>query len=92
MNVVERPELLSTTQSDRVAVLDKATNTYCAYSLLESVNETGLNFEEAQAWVEGRLLVKKKISAMRALQVTFVVTISWACAVFSLWALYKVLF
>ena len=92
MPITDRPELLSTTQSDRVAVLDKDTNTYCVYSAAESVEEKGLSFEQAEAWVSGHLLVKKKISVFRALQVIFVVSISWASAVFTLWALYKVIF
>lgn len=92
MKTINRPELLSTTHSDRVAILDKSTNTYCAYSLVESVEEKGLSLEEAEQWIEGQLLIKKNFKALRVLVVILIVTASWACAAVSLWTLYKLLF
>lgn len=92
MKTLNRPELLSTTHSDRVAILDKSTNTYCAYSLVESVEQRGLSLEEAEQWIEGQLLIKTNRKAMRILSVILIVTASWACAAISLWTLYKLIF
>ncbi len=90
--IFEQPQLYSTPHSDRVAILDKDTGSYCAYSLLESINKNGLSQREALDWVAGRLVIKKKISSDKAMQVLCMIGLSWGAAAFGVWSLVQLLF
>jgi len=90
--IFEQPQLYSTPHSDRVAILDKETGSYCAYSLLESINRNGLSQKEALDWVAGRLVIKKKITSDKAMQVLFMIVLSWGAAAFGVWSLIQLLF
>lgn len=85
-------QLVSTSHSDRVAIYDQATGSYCAYSLIESVNQMGLTRQEAEEWVQGLRLINQNMSLDKTLHVGFMIVASWAITAYTIWSLVKVLF
>ena len=90
--IFDKPQFFSTPSSDRIAVYDKGRGSYCAYSLLESVNKSGLSRQEAVDWVEGQLVIQQQLSSSHALQLLFLIAGSWGAAAFGIWSLIELLF
>ena len=90
--IFERPQLFSSPFSDRIAVYDNVAGAYCAYSLMESINKSGLNQQEAIDWVEGRLVIKQQLSSSNALHVILMIAVSWLAAAFGIWSLIGLIF
>ncbi len=90
---LEKPHMLRNGQTDRVAILNQATGSYCAYSLAESVRETGLTQQEAEEWIEGRLtILKQSIDPGRFLQAALLIGATSSCMMIWLWGLLKLIF
>ena len=90
--VFEPPRLFSSPHSDRVAILNQNTGTYCAYSLQESVNKTGLTREDAEDWVKGQLLFCQHVTPGHSRQALVMILASWGIAALGLWGLLRLMF
>ena len=86
------PELFRSPHSDRVAILDRRSGLYCAYSLEESIHQDGLTLQEAEEWVQGFRLINQHIGLKQALHIGFMLIASWGCAAYGIWGLIELLF
>lgn len=87
------PRYIRSKASDRLAIFDQRTGSYIALSSVEEVSRPGLTREEADAWVDGQLvLLKNGMGIARMLQVVVMIAASWGCTILSMWGLFKLLF
>ena len=88
-----KPRCLLSENSDRIAIFNEHTGSYNVCSSTEAISPVALTREEAEAWIEGRLLLlKEKMSGAHFFQLVVMIALSCGCSMMGIWGIFKLLF